>query len=132
MRIAIKFDESGRMESYCSDLSVTTKDEILPSSDGFEFYDTDLPISDVHFFVLRNGRVELDENAKQSAQAEADAAQRYRELESELGEIKKDIEQEQFGIVRDDYAEKKARAAEIVNELRVLEGKPPRERVEWR
>lgn len=127
MRIAIKFDESGRMESYCSDLSVTTKDEILPSSDGFEFYDTDLPITDVHFFVLRNGRIELDENAKQFAQAEADAERRYRELKSELEKIKEDIEQERFGLVRNDYSEKKARAAEIVNELRVLEGKQPRE-----
>lgn len=37
-----------------------------------------------------------------------------------------DIEQEAFGLVRDDYVEKKARAAEIINELRVLEGKEPR------
>jgi len=35
-----------------------------------------------------------------------------------------------FGLVRDDYAEKKARAAEIINELRVLEGKEPREIME--
>lgn len=48
-------------------------------------------------------------------------------LKSELAKIKEDIEQETFGLVRDDYAEKKARAAEIINELRVLEGKEPRE-----
>ena len=119
MRIAIKFDDSGRMESYCSDLSVTTKDEIQPSSDGFEFYETDLPITDIHFFVLRNGKVELDEDAKRSTVAADNAARRYRELKSELAKIKEDIEQERFGLVRDDYAEKKARAAEIVNELRV-------------
>lgn len=127
MRIAIKFDDSGRMESYCSDLSVTTKDEILPSSDGFEFYETDLPITDIHFFVLRNGKVELDEDAKRSAVAADDARRRYLGLKSELAKIKEDIEQERFGLVRDDYAEKKARAAEIINELRVLEGKQPRE-----
>lgn len=49
------------------------------------------------------------------------------ELKTELETIKEDIEQEIFGLVRDDYAEKKARAAEIINELRVLEGKEPRE-----
>lgn len=48
-------------------------------------------------------------------------------LKTELAKIKEDIEQEQFGLVREDYAEKKARAAEIINELRVLEGKEPRE-----
>lgn len=48
-------------------------------------------------------------------------------LKTELAKIKEDIEQEVFGLVRDDYAEKKARAAEIINELRVFEGKEPRE-----
>lgn len=50
----------------------------------------------------------------------------YEKLKKELEKIKEDIEQEAFGLVRDDYAEKKARAAEIVNELRVLEGKEKR------
>jgi len=48
-------------------------------------------------------------------------------LKTELAQIKEDIEQEAFGLVRDDFAAKKAQAAEIVNELRVLEGKTPRE-----
>ena len=52
---------------------------------------------------------------------------RYAILKEELVKIKEDIEQEVFGLVRDDYAVKKARAAEIINELRVLEGKEPRE-----
>ncbi|MCH5315501.1 MAG: hypothetical protein J1E81_06275 [Eubacterium sp.] len=51
---------------------------------------------------------------------------RIAELKAELAKIKEDIEQEAFGIVRDDYTEKKVRAAEIINELRVLEGKEPR------
>lgn len=53
--------------------------------------------------------------------------ERKRVLKAELEKIKEDIEQEAFGLVRDDFAEKKSRAAEIVNELRVLEGKAPRE-----
>lgn len=52
---------------------------------------------------------------------------KYDSLKLELAKIKEDIEQENFGIIRDDYAEKKARAAEIINELRALEGKEPRE-----
>lgn len=47
-------------------------------------------------------------------------------LKEELEKIKEDIEQENFGIIRDDYAIKRSRAAEIVNELRVLEGKEKR------
>lgn len=49
------------------------------------------------------------------------------QMKAELAKIKEDIEQEVFGLVRDDYAEKKARAAAIINELRVLEGKEPRQ-----
>ena len=52
---------------------------------------------------------------------------RHAELKAELSKVMEDIEQEALGIVRDDYAQKKARAAEIINELRVLEGKSPRE-----
>lgn len=51
---------------------------------------------------------------------------RIAQLKVELARVKEDIEQETFGLVRDDYSEKKARAAEIINELRVLEGKEPR------
>ncbi|MCH5351190.1 MAG: hypothetical protein J1F39_04395 [Clostridiales bacterium] len=53
--------------------------------------------------------------------------ERILSLKAELEKIKEDIEQENFGIVRDDYSEKKSRAAQIVNELRSLEGKPIRE-----
>ncbi len=52
--------------------------------------------------------------------------QRHSALKAELLGIKEDIEQESFGIVRGDYSAKKARAAEIINELRILEGKEPR------
>lgn len=48
-------------------------------------------------------------------------------LKIELAKIKEDIEQEAFGLVRDDFTKNKARAAAIINELRVLEGKEPRE-----
>lgn len=54
-------------------------------------------------------------------------SKRIAELKAELVKVKEDIEQVEYGLVRDDYEEKKARAAEIINELRVLEGKEPRE-----
>ena len=56
-----------------------------------------------------------------------ETANKISELKAELAKIKEDIEQETFGIVRDDFSDKKARAAEIINELRALEGKEPRE-----
>lgn len=61
------------------------------------------------------------EEIKKQQDAESSLA-----LKTELAKIKEDIEQEVFGIVRDDFVQKKARAAEIINELRVLEGKEPR------
>lgn len=53
-------------------------------------------------------------------------AESIKVLKAELAKVMEDIEQEQLGIVRDDYAEKRAKAAEIINGLRVLEGKAPR------
>lgn len=70
-----------------------------------------------------NGKVVAEYRA---ASEEELSEQRIQELKAEIAKIKEDIEQETFGLVRNDYAAKKARAAEIVNELRVLEGKEPR------
>lgn len=54
-------------------------------------------------------------------------ADNVRALKVELAKIKEDIEQEIFGLVRYDYEANKIRAAQIINELRALEGKQPRE-----
>lgn len=57
----------------------------------------------------------------------ADNLKKIAELKLELVPIKEDVEQvELFGMVRDDYEEKKQRCAEIVNEIRRLMGKEPR------
>ncbi len=71
--------------------------------------------------VLENVIIEEQVAAEQKRDAQIN------ELKTELAKIKEDIEQETFGLVREDYAEKKNRAAEIINELRILEGKEPRE-----
>lgn len=63
---------------------------------------------------------------EQTLAKEQENAVRRIELKAELAKIMEDIEQEQLGIVRDDYASKRVQAAEIINELRVLEGKLPR------
>ena len=69
-----------------------------------------------------------EELAEQQEQAKArEATQQIAALKTELVKVLEDVEQEQLGIVRDDYVEKRQRAAEIINELRVLEGKAPRE-----
>ena len=57
----------------------------------------------------------------------AENLKKIAELKLELAPIKEDVEQvELFGMVRDDYEEKKQRCAEIVNEIRTLMGKEPR------
>lgn len=71
--------------------------------------------------ILKKVWTDEEELAKQKKQESIIA------LKTELAKIKEDIEQETFGLVRDDYIEKKACAAAIINELRVLEGKEPRE-----
>lgn len=69
----------------------------------------------------------INEAYDQGVINEQETANKISHLKIELSQIKEDIEQEAFGIVRDDFAEKKARAAEIINEIRVLEKKEPRE-----
>lgn len=130
MRIAIKFDDNGKMESYCADSSVTELTEIRPSGDGFAFYETDLPFEDIDYFKFENGEIMIDEASKTALQTARAKVLRHSELKTELEKVLEDVEQEALGIVRDDYAEKKARAAEIINELRALEGKEPRRREE--
>lgn len=53
-------------------------------------------------------------------------AKKHQKLKNELVNVMEDVAQEQLGIVRDDYAKKRKRAAEIINELRLLEGKTAR------
>ena len=66
---------------------------------------------------IENERQEFEHN---------ETLRRIFKLKAELVKVMEDIQQEQLGIVRDDYAEKRVRAAELINELRVLEGKEPR------
>ncbi len=90
-----------------------TKIEAEPDTPAKEAYDDEENI----MVYIPYTEAELKELADKKLSAE---------LKAELAKIKEDIEQETFGLVRGDYAEKKARAAEIINELRVLEGKEPR------
>ena len=70
---------------------------------------------------------ELKQELYDTAEAQKqEKEQRISELKAELASIKEDIEQEAFGLLRDEYVEKKAPASQIINELRVLEGKEPR------
>ena len=89
------------------------KELVTPAVEAKEAWDE---YEDIQVYVLYT-EVELKDHADKKRSAE---------LKAELAKIKEDIEQEIFGLVRDDFAEKKARAAEIINELRVLEGKEPR------
>lgn len=90
------------------------KDLVTPAVKAKEAYDE---YEDIQVYVPYT-ETEIKQRSDEKSRAE---------LKAELAKIKEDIEQEVFGIVRNDYTEKKARAAEIINELRVLEGKEPRE-----
>lgn len=98
-------EESGGISIY--------KHLVTPEVEGKEAYDD---YEDIQVYVPYTA-----EELKRIADEK-----RHADLKAELVKIKEDIEQEIFGLVRDDYAEKKARAAEIINELRVLEGKEAR------
>lgn len=90
------------------------KDLVSPAVEAKEAYDE---YENIQVYVSYTDK-EIAERKKE---------QSIVKLKAELVKIKEDIEQETFGLVRTDYAEKKAQAAQIINELRVLEGKQPRE-----
>ena len=103
-----------RVERLPNGSTQVWKDLISPAVEAKDAYDE---YEDIQVYVPYT-----DDELKERADRK-----RHAELKSELAKIKEDIEQETFGLVRDDYDEKKQRAAEIINELRVLEGKEPRE-----
>lgn len=107
----VKFDEKGKFDRMSYE-----------EQEGYDSVSDDL-YSDMLFLVKQNGKISVNTTAKMQAE---NYPQIFR-LKAELEKIKEDIEQETFGIQRNDYTAKKARAAEIVNEIRVLEGKAPRE-----
>ena len=104
---------SDRIEILPNGSTQTWKDLITPKIDSKEAYDE---FDDIMVYIpYSKEEIEKIENKK-----------RYDKLKLEIEKIKEDIEQETFGIIRDDYKLKKNQAAKIVNELRVLEGKEPR------
>lgn len=103
-RVVKEYEGGGR------DTELIEDDPDTPAKEAYDEYE------DIQVYVSYT-----EEELKERADRENSA-----KLKAELAQIKEDIEQENFGIIRSDYAEKKARAAEIINELRVLEGKEPR------
>ena len=108
----VKFDEKGKFDRMSYE-----------EQEGYDSVSDDLYL-DMLFLVKQNGKISVDTMAKMQAE---NTPQIFR-LKSELEKIKEDIEQVlMFHMQRDDLPEKQARAAEIVNEIRILEGKEPRE-----
>lgn len=108
----IKFDENGKFDRMS-----------VEEQEGYDEVSEELS-SDMFFLVKHDGKISIDTTAKMQAE---NYPQIFR-LKIELEKIKEDIEQVlMFHMQRDDLVEKQARAAEIVNELRALEGKAPRE-----
>lgn len=110
-------------QRYPNDFTVDDESRFIEVDD--KTYEKTLS-SKCNFAWRVKGGVLIEERCKEDTSEEINALKAV-QLKAELAKVKEDIEQETFGIVRDDYALKKARAAEIINELRVLEGKEPRE-----
>lgn len=107
----VKFDEKGKFDRMSYE-----------EQEGYDSVSDDL-YSDMLFLVKQNGKISVDTMAKMQAE---NTPQIFR-LKAELEKIKEDIEQVlMFHMQRDDLPEKQARAAEIVNKIRILEGKEPR------
>ena len=84
--------------------------------DGLE--DGYTQITEEEFNSLRNKRYEPTEEQK----AKAELAKTIREKKALLNKYREDVEQvDLFGMVRDDYAEKKELCKQLVYELRELE-----------
>lgn len=121
----VKFDINGKIEAWALQESV---EDIRPSGDGFEPLPIEVAKEDLHYLIKRDGTIQVDENRKAADKQKSNDLQSIARLKAELEKIKEDIEQVlMFHMQRDDLLEKQARAAAIVNELRVLEGKGPRE-----
>lgn len=114
----IKFDSNDRLYSFSYDE--------MPPDEAYEYSETEYNFNDLAYVAKQDGKIYLDEEAKKKALDKIQKDYEARTLKVELERIKEDIEQETFGLVRDDFTSKKRRAAEIINKLRVLEGKEPR------
>lgn len=120
----VKFCNQGNLEYYAL---VDNLDDIHPDPTGFERVDFEVAYEDIQFLRKVNGQIIIDEQAKAVAQELANKNKRISDIKSRLTSLSEDIVQDQAGELVPDIAERMAEFVRLHNELRVLEGKEPRE-----
>lgn len=120
----IKFDSQGNLVSYSF---VDKLEDIRPDPAGFELVFFEVAREEIQFLRKVNGVISIDESAKAVAKQKAQNQKRIAEIKARLTALSEDIVQDQAGEIVPNIAERKAEFIAKHNELRVLEGKEPRE-----
>jgi len=120
----VKFDESGKFESYSL---VESIGEIRPDPTGFEPWEGAMPNErDLYYYKKVNGAIVFDEEAKQKDVERANIRKQISELKAKLSTLSEDIVQDQVGEIVPDIEARKAEFVAVHNELRGLLDLEPR------
>ena len=76
--------------------------------------------------ILKNGTTQIIEDDRQMDTSEYDKQKSIMEKQKRLAELTKDFAQVEAGLIIDDLDERKQEFRTLLNEVRVLQGKQPR------
>lgn len=76
--------------------------------------------------ILKNGTTQIIEDDRQMDTSEYDKQKSIMEKQKRLAELTKDFAQVEAGLIIDDLEERKQEFRTLLNEVRVLQGKQPR------
>lgn len=77
--------------------------------------------------ILKDGTTQIIEDDRQMDTSEYDKQKSIVEKQKRLAELTKDFAQVEAGLIIDDLDERKQEFRTLLNEVRVLQGKQPRE-----
>ncbi|MEG1663313.1 MAG: hypothetical protein RR338_04940 [Clostridia bacterium] len=100
MRIAIKFDKQGNYVSHCTDLTITDLKQVVPSNDGFAFYETDLDVADINYFKLVNDKIVLDEQRKASDLEKIAKMRLEQDLQQKISPLKTELQATDYKAIK--------------------------------
>lgn len=127
MKIAIKFSSQGNYQSHCTDFGITDLKQVVPSNEGFEFYEISKEqLTNIRYLKLAAGEITIDESAKQADIANFEIAKKISENKIRLSMLSQDIIQALAGETVPELSERKEEFIQLHNEVRILEGKEPR------
>ena len=76
--------------------------------------------------ILKDGTTQIIEDDRQMDTSEYDKQKSIMEKQKRLAELTKDLAQVEAGLIIDDLDERKQEFRTLLNEVRVLQGKQPR------